>query len=86
VADETLASSNGMTRAAAIGIAQDTKAANPGMERMVGNSCPQPQLAMAPYVNGYLFECFINRNWYDLTQANPAYSMEGWRWRLDAYR
>lgn len=85
VANETLASSSDMTRTAAISIAQNTQTANPGMQLIVGNTGPQPQLAMAPNVNGYLFECF-NRNWYDLTQANPAYSMEGWRWLLDAYR
>lgn len=85
VADETLASSSDMTRVAAIGIAQNVQSANPGMQLVVGNTGPQPELAMAPYVNGYTFECF-NSNWYDLTQASPAYSMEGWRWLLDAYR
>ena len=85
IRDETLASTNDMSRAAGASIPQSIQSANPGMQLIVGNTGPQPEIAFAPYVNGYVFECF-NRNWYDLTSANPMYSQEGWRWVFDAYR
>jgi len=50
----------------------------------VGNTGPMPELPLAPYVNGYTFEC-VNRRW-----DRPSWSMSGfseaeWRHVLDQY-
>ena len=49
---------------------------------IVGNTGPRPQLALAPYVNGFLFECF-NKAWCYNCGGHP--SEVQWRHALDDY-
>lgn len=49
-------------------------------ELLTGNAGPMPELSLAPYLNGYLSECF-NGNW-----GTTGKSQAGWRNYFDTYR
>src|SRR5581483_6477978 len=86
IRDETLASSSDMTRNAAIQILQDFQAKTGGLQLVMGNAGALPELPLAPYVNGYLFEGF-NFNWEGpYLPTWESKSPEMWRAALDAYR
>jgi len=77
IRDETPASTSEMTRNAVIALMQQFRSVNGDMQLVIGNAGAIPELTMAPYVNGYVFECVS-----DLS----APSMAGWRGIFDAYR
>ncbi len=85
---ETPAWVSDMTRAATIGMLQQFRAANGDMQLVVGNNGDLPELSMAPYVNGYVFEGVTN-NWdgafFQSLYANGE-SMAGWRQAFEDYR
>ena len=62
IRDETPASSTEMTRAGARRMLQSLQTHTGGLQLVVGNTGPLPELSLAPYVNGYIFEGF-NTNW-----------------------
>jgi len=84
--DETPASTSDMTRNAAIQILQDFRAKTGGLQLVIGNPGAMPELPLAQYVNGYLFEGF-NSNWEGPSVPTwESKSPEMWRAALDAYR
>jgi hypothetical protein len=82
IRDETPAWDNDMTRTAAIGMLQQLGSATGNMQLVVGNAGPMPELNLAPYVNGYVFEC-MNTNWN--ASNSPNWSPAAWRTGLEAY-
>ena len=80
--DETPAQISELTRAAAIGVLGKIRAEVGPHALIVGNTGPRPQLALAPYVNGFLFECF-NKAWCYNCGGHP--SEVQWRHALDDY-
>ena len=84
VRDETPASSSDMTRTAAIQMLQNFQAKTGGLQLVMGNAGPMPELPLAPYVNGYLFEGF-NNSWEFYLPGWESKSPEMWRAALDAY-
>jgi hypothetical protein len=81
--DETPASSSDMTRQAGTQFLSDLRNAVGGSQIIVGNAGPFPELAFAPYVNGYLFEAW-NTAWdYSFL---PEKVSGGWRKAFDDYR
>ncbi len=86
IRDETPASSSDMTRNAAIQMLQTLRAGTGGLQLVMGNAGPLPELPLAPYSNGYLFEGF-NFNWEGpYLPTWESKSPEMWRAALDAYR
>lgn len=81
--DETPAAASEMTRAAAQALLADLRERVGDGQLVIGNTGALPELPLAPYVNGYVFEC-ANKNW-DVSWL-PATSEGGWRASLDAYR
>src|SRR5436190_559690 len=81
--DETKAQTSEMVRNAAKGLLANLRRQVGDRELIMGNAGPIPALSLAPYVNGYLFECF-NGNW-DVSWL-PTQSQAGWRNLWDAYR
>jgi Hypothetical glycosyl hydrolase family 15 len=82
IRDETPALSSEMTRIEATQMLQDFQTKTRGLELAIGNAGPLPEIALAPYVNGYVFECF-NDAW---NAWLPNQSSAKWRAALDAYR
>jgi uncharacterized protein (TIGR03437 family) len=84
---ETPAWVSDMTRAAAIGMLQQLRTANGDFQLVVGNNGDLPELSLAPYVNGYVFEGVTN-NWsgtfFKSLYANGE-SMAGWRQAYEDY-
>lgn len=90
---DTLASVADLTRSAAIGELQQLQTASGGMQLVMGNNGFSPDLSLAPYVNGYEFEC-ANAGWdfaifggSGVVRNTLATTSEaGWRTEFDAYR
>jgi hypothetical protein len=80
--DETPAQISDMTRKAAIDVLTKIRAEVDNHALIVGNTGPAPQRALAPYVNGFLFEVF-NIAWCYKCNGHP--SEAGWRRALDDY-
>ena len=88
VRDETPAWISDMTRSAAIGMLQQFWNSNGDMQLVVGNAGPLPELGLASYVNGYVFEC-MTAGWNSSVwqPSSPAtLSPAGWRTEFEAYR
>jgi uncharacterized protein (TIGR03437 family) len=84
---ETPAWMSDMTRAATTGMLQQFRAANGDLQLVVGNNGPLPELSLAPYVNGYVFEG-ITQNWdgaFSRSLYTNGESMAGWRHAFDDY-
>jgi hypothetical protein len=82
--DETPAWASDMTRAAAIGMLQQFRNSHGNQQLIVGNAGPLPDLPLAPYVNGYIFEN-VNANW-NASWLSVVPSTAGWREAFDAYQ
>jgi len=80
--DETPAQISELTRAAAIDVLTKIRTEVGNHALIVGNTGPGPQRALAPYVNGFLFEVF-NLAWCYKCDGHP--SEAGWRRALDDY-
>ncbi len=70
-----------MARQWAINFLSDVQNQMQGGQILIGNAT-LPEIALAPYLNGFLFECFSG-NWN--TDFRPAYSAANWRQTLDLY-
>lgn len=77
---KTKAQTTEMIRGAMQGFLKNLRAQVGGEELLTGNAGPMPELSLAPYVNGYLSECF-NGNW-----GRTGTSQAGWRNYFDTYR
>jgi hypothetical protein len=82
IRDETPASSSEMTRQSAINFLTDLQSKTRGGQILIGNAGPLPEISLAPYVNGYLFECF-NQHWNSVYRG--SYSAANWRQSLDTF-
>jgi uncharacterized protein (TIGR03437 family) len=83
---ETPAWVSDMTRTAASGMLQRLRNSNGDMQLVVGNAGSMPELNLAPYVNGYLFEC-MNAGWNSGVYGAPGTtSQAGWRTEFEAYK
>jgi hypothetical protein len=80
--DETPAMVSEIFRAAAIQFLDGIREQVGDLEIVMGNAGPYPERYLAPYVNGYLFECW-NYAWE--SDFPPRKSEEGWRRALDEY-
>jgi len=80
--DETPAQISDKTRASAIDLLTRARQEVGANTLIVGNTGPSPQLALAPYVNGFLFECF-NMAWCYECGGMPTET--GWRRALNDY-
>jgi hypothetical protein len=80
--DETPAQISEQTRAAAISILAEIRIEVGPHALIVGNTGSSPQRALAPYVNGFLFEGF-NKAWCYNCGGRPS-ELE-WRRALDGY-
>lgn len=80
--DETSAMVSEMTRSAAISLLERLRAEVGDLEIITGNTGPHPEIHLAPYVNGYLFEC-VNEAWDSAWL--PSVSEAGWRLILQEY-
>jgi len=78
--NKTKAQTTEMIRGAMQGFLKNLRAQVGGEELLTGNAGPMPELSLAPYVNGYLSECF-NQNW-----GTTGTSQAGWRNYFDVYR
>jgi uncharacterized protein (TIGR03437 family) len=89
IRDETPAWISETTRTAAAGMLQQLRSSNGDMQLVVGNTGAMPELNLAPWVNGYVFEC-MNAGWSNAAHggedAPPTFSQAGWRAEFDAYR
>ena len=85
VRNETPAWVSDMTRTAVTGMLQQWQSITQGSQLMVGNAGSVPELPLAPYVNGYLFECMDA--WWSPSVENSqgSFSPAGWRSAFDAY-
>ncbi|HEY4363805.1 MAG TPA: hypothetical protein VGN17_22750 [Bryobacteraceae bacterium] len=83
VADETRAASHEMVRKGNMKMLQQVQASANGMQLIMGNT--GPELALAPFVNGYTFECF-NGSWNDPGAPPSSSSPARWRVEFDAFR
>ncbi len=83
--NETPAWVSDMTRTAAIGMLQQWHNMTKNSQLIVGNAGSVPELALASYVNGYLFECMDA--WWSpyVNNAQGNFSPAGWRSAFDAY-
>jgi uncharacterized protein (TIGR03437 family) len=79
--DETPASTSEMLRAATSTVLQQLNSTASGMQLIVGNDTPQ--FAIAPLVNGFVFECF-NLSWNSGATLASG-SAASWRSEFDAY-
>jgi uncharacterized protein (TIGR03437 family) len=79
--DETPASASEITRKFATGLMTQLRNQVGDLQIFMGNAGNLPDRSLAPYVNGYVFECF-NETWY----AAEAPVEGGWRHFLDSYR
>ena len=85
---ETPAWISDMTRAATTGMLQQFRATNGDEQLVVGNNGALPELSLASYVNGYVFEGVTN-NWngrFSPSLYVNGESMAGWRQALEDYR
>jgi len=80
--DETPAWASDMTRAAAIRLLERIRTETGDLEIILGNTGPHPTIYLAPYVNGYIFECFDEA--WDAEWLSDR-SEAGWRLILDEY-
>jgi hypothetical protein len=80
--DETPAMISEMTRKAAISLLERLREEVGDLEIITGNTGPHPDIYLAPFVNGYLFEC-INEAWD--SEWIPGVSEAGWRLILQEY-
>ncbi len=86
IRSETPAWVTGMTRTATTGMLQQLQSMTGGAQIVLGNAGDLPELALAPYVNGYLFEC-MDAGWDPAVEGGQgALSPAGWRREFDAYR
>lgn len=79
--DETLAVSSDMTRRAAEVLLERLRNEVGDSEIIIGNVWAFPETEMAPYVNGFIFEC-VDDGWETYT---PRLSEPSWRLILDQY-
>ena len=77
---KTKAQTTEMIRGAMQGFLKNLRTQVGNEELITGNAGPFPELSLAPYVNGYLSECF-NGNW-----GRTGTSQAGWRNYFDTYR
>jgi hypothetical protein len=82
IRDETPALSSEMTRKAAFSLLEQIRGEVGNTEIILGNTGPLPEIHLAQYVNGYIFECF-NETWD--SKWIPDISEPGWRRLLDDY-
>ena len=85
---ETPAWISDMNRAATIGMLQQFRTINGDMQLVVGNNGALPELSVAPYVNGYVFEG-VTQNWdgaFTQSLYPDGKSMAGWRQAFEDYR
>ncbi len=82
VRDETLADTNQMTRQAVKVLVERVRDQVGDSEIIIGNIWAFPETAMAPFVNGYIFEC-VNNGWEN--EYIPGRSEPAWRLILDEY-
>jgi len=78
--NKTKAQTTEMIRTAMQGFLKNLRSQVGGEELLTGNAGPLPELSLAPYLNGYLSECF-NQNW-----GSTGKSQVGWRNYFDTYR
>jgi uncharacterized protein (TIGR03437 family) len=79
VRGETIAWVSDMTSAATAAMLQQLRQTNGDQQLIMGNAGRLPELSMAPYVNGYLFEC-SNLDW------NGFFPADFWRRTFEYYR
>lgn len=80
--DETLAATSEVLRAAVVKTLGHVNSSVNGPQLVMGNT-NVPQLALAPLVNGYSFECF--NGWWDQNGTSAANSPARWRTAFDGY-
>ena len=85
---DTIAWVNDMNKDATSGMLEQFRTMAGDAQLVVGNSGPTVTLDLAPYVNGYKFEC-MNAVWNDgifRGSPSPINHQVGWRSQFDAYR
>jgi len=85
---DTIAWVNDMNKDATSGMLEQFRTMAGDAQLIVGNSGSLPTLDLAPYVNGYKFEC-MNAGWNPgITKGSPSpiNHQVGWRAQFDAYR
>jgi len=80
--DETPAWAGEMTRAAAFEFLERLRDEVSDLALIMGNTGPRPETALAPHVNGYVFECWDEAWFLDWL---PQPSEAEWRRSLEAY-
>jgi len=85
---ETPAWISDMTRTASIGMLQQFRSSNGDLQLVIGNNGPLPDLSLAPFVNGYVFEG-VTTNWngrFFQSLYSNGESVAGWRQAFEDYR
>ncbi|HTX37831.1 MAG TPA: hypothetical protein VME43_22535, partial [Bryobacteraceae bacterium] len=83
---ESPAEASDFIRAGATNLVQQIQSADGGQQLIMGNNGPLPELSLAPYINGYEFEC-ADFNWDPSIYLQTGnISQAGWRTFLDAYQ
>jgi hypothetical protein len=82
--DETPALVSEMYRAASINILKNIREEVGDSVIIMGNTGPYPQIFLAPYVNGYTFEC-VDEDWYSGSPGSTSPSEGKWRRVLQEY-
>ncbi len=80
--DETPASSSEMTREASISLLSNIRDKVGNKEIILGNSWAFPEIQLAHFVNGYVFEC-VNEGWD--SEFLPDISEPAWRLIFEEY-
>jgi hypothetical protein len=83
IPDETRAAVSDWMRSGVIGLLQSVRDRVGDTELIMGNTGPEPQVALAPWVNGFVQEC-TNSAWEP--PGASAYDEGAWRRVFDAYR
>jgi hypothetical protein len=83
IRDETPAMASESTRAGAIQVLDSVRASAGDLTLIVGNTGPFPELSLAPFVNGYTFEC-VNKAW-EASFLPSGFDEPQWRRIYEAY-
>jgi hypothetical protein len=83
IRDETPASVSDGMRSGLIHILEDLRTRTSDTQMVMGNTGPEPQLALAPYVNGFVLEC-TNSAWEP--PGGNGFDEGAWRRVFDGYR
>ncbi|HLK67611.1 MAG TPA: putative glycoside hydrolase [Bryobacteraceae bacterium] len=83
IRDETIAWVSDMARGATMEMLRQFRNSHGEQQLIISNSGSMPELSLAPYVNGYTFECFDQQ--LPALPEQAVFTPDTWRRALDVY-